>query len=95
MLAKTFELAQSSDSKRTMYLRVVLGALAIGALAKLFLRALGMDVLSHVVAVGEASLKQEVCWDRIAALAERNEVLLNCAEPETEQRHRKREAEQR
>ena len=59
---------------------------AIGALAKLFLRALGMDVLSHVVAVGEASLKQEVCWDRIAALAERNEVLLNCAEPETEQR---------
>src|ERR1700747_356377 len=59
---------------------------AIGALAKLFLRALGKDVLSHVVAVGEASLKQEVCWDRIAALAERNEVLLNCAEPETEQR---------
>jgi glycosyl transferase family 87 len=34
MLAKTFELAQSSDSKRTMYVRVVLGALAIGALAK-------------------------------------------------------------
>jgi Glycosyltransferase family 87 len=34
MLANTFELAQSSDAKRTMYLRVVLGALAIGALAK-------------------------------------------------------------
>jgi hypothetical protein len=34
MLARTFELAQSSDSKRTMYVRVVLGALAIGALAK-------------------------------------------------------------
>src|SRR6201997_5297756 len=59
---------------------------AIGALAKLFLRELGIEVLSHVVAVGKASLKQEVCWDRIAALAERNEVLLNCAEPETEQR---------
>ena len=65
---------------------------AIGALAKLFLRALGMDVLSHVVAVGGASLKQELCWDRIAALAERNEVLLNCAEPETEQ-HMKEEVD--
>src|ERR1017187_6072378 len=38
---------------------------AIGALAKLFLRELGIEVLSHVVAVGAASLSQEVPWDQI------------------------------
>jgi chorismate synthase len=64
----------------------------IGALAKLFLQELGIDVLSHVVAVGEARLKQEVCWDKIAALAERDEILLNCADPEAEQ-HMKQEVD--
>jgi chorismate synthase len=58
----------------------------IGALAKLFLQELGMDVLSHVVAVGGALLKQEVCWDKIAALAERDQILLNCADHQAEQR---------
>src|ERR1700722_17481811 len=58
---------------------------AIGALAKLFLRELGIEVLSHVVAVGGVSLSEEVPWEQIAAVCARNEVLLNCAEAQIEQ----------
>jgi chorismate synthase len=59
---------------------------AIGALAKLFLRELGIEVLSHVVAVGATSLDQQVPWEQIRALCDRKEILLNCAEAEAEQR---------
>lgn len=59
---------------------------AIGALAKLFLRELGMDVLSHVISVGAASIDEELPWQQIAALRDRTEVLLNCAVTETEGR---------
>src|SRR3984893_17324371 len=54
---------------------------AIGGLAKLFLRELGIEVLSHVVAVGSAALKKEVSWDQIRALSQRDEILLNCPDP--------------
>jgi chorismate synthase len=60
---------------------------AIGAVAKLFLRELGIEVLSHVTAVGHAALGEvEVPWESIRALAAREEILLSCADPETEQR---------
>ena len=58
---------------------------AIGGLAKLFLQELGMEVLSHVVAVGSATLKKEISWEQIRSLSERNDVLLNCADTEAEQ----------
>jgi chorismate synthase len=58
---------------------------AAGGLAKLFLRELGIEVLSHVVAVGAATLKKSVSWEQIRGLSELNEVLLNCADPEAEQ----------
>jgi chorismate synthase len=58
---------------------------AIGAVAKLFLRDLGIEVFSHVVSVGSAVLKKDVSWEQIRGLAERNEVVLNCADPESEQ----------
>ena len=58
---------------------------SIGGVAKLFLRELGMDVLSHVTSVGSATVKGEISWGQIAQLFERDEVLLNCAESETEQ----------
>jgi chorismate synthase len=58
---------------------------ALGGLAKLFLRALGIEVFSHVVAVGAAALKKEIAWEQVRALAARNEVLLNCADPDAEQ----------
>jgi chorismate synthase len=60
---------------------------AIGAIAKLFLRNLGIEVLSHVIAVGSVHLGEcEVPWEQIVPLAGREEVLLNCADPEAEQR---------
>jgi chorismate synthase len=66
---------------------------AIGGVAKLFLRELGMEVLSHVTSVGAAAIKSEISWEQIAALVQREEVLLNCAEAETE-KHMKEEVDQ-
>jgi len=57
---------------------------AIGSLAKLFLRELGIEVLSHVIAVGGAWVQQEIAWERVAALRDQAEVALNCAESESE-----------
>jgi len=45
-----------------------------------------MEVLSHVVAVGAADVEHEVPWEKIRASCSREEVLLNCAHPEAEQR---------
>jgi len=60
---------------------------AVGALAKLFLRELGMEVLSHVIAVGKVALgNAEVSWEKIKALHSQDDVLLNCTDPEAEQR---------
>jgi len=58
---------------------------AIGAIAKLFLRELGIHVLSHVVTVGSVTLPEPVAWERIRALHDRDEVLLNCADADIEQ----------
>jgi chorismate synthase len=60
---------------------------AAGAIAKLLLREIGADVLSHVIAVGKAHLENaEVPWEKIAELATRETVLLGCTDPEAEQR---------
>ncbi len=59
---------------------------AIGALAKLLLRELGVEVLSHVIAVGAVSIvDREVSWEQIEPLSRRDEVLLSCADPQVEQ----------
>ena len=60
---------------------------ACGGLAKLLLRELGIEVLSHVVAVGKSSLPEgDVSWEKLRELHQRDEVLLNCADPDAEQR---------
>ena len=60
---------------------------AIGALAKLFLRELGIEVLSHVISVGAVSIAdREIAWEHIAPLARKEEVLLSCADTQVEQR---------
>jgi chorismate synthase len=59
---------------------------AAGAVAKLFLREVGIEVLSHVVAVGAVAVEKEVTWEAIARLHAREEVLLNCADADAEQR---------
>jgi chorismate synthase len=63
------------------------GRVALGAITKLFLRELGIDVLSHVIAVGGARLENtEVEWSRIVELSSKDEVVLNCVDLDTEQR---------
>jgi chorismate synthase len=59
---------------------------AIGSLAKLLAREFGIEVLSHVISVGNASISEEIAWQRIAPLRERDEVLLNCADADAELR---------
>jgi len=59
---------------------------ALGALAKLFLRELGIEVLSHVIAVGSVILKTDTPWEKIRSLHEQEQVILNCADPEVEQK---------
>lgn len=60
---------------------------ALGAIAKLFLRELGIEVLSHVIAVGKAGLQNaDVPFEKLRELHGKDEVLLNCADPETEER---------
>jgi chorismate synthase len=60
---------------------------AAGSVCKLLLRELGIEVLSHVVTVGGASVSEgSVDFQKLRELAARDEVLLNCADPETEQR---------
>jgi chorismate synthase len=59
---------------------------SVGALAKLFLRELGLEVLSHVVTTGAVSVQGEVSWERIRSLYDREDVLLNCADPDAEHR---------
>ncbi len=59
---------------------------ALGALAKLFLRELGIEVLSHVTAVGAVQSDHQPTWAEIVKLAQRQEVLLSCANREAEQR---------
>jgi len=60
---------------------------AAGAVAKCLLRILGIEVLSHVVAVGGATLGDvEVPLERLRELAAKDDVLLNCADDDTEQR---------
>jgi len=59
---------------------------AAGAVAKQLLLELGIDVASHVIRVGRADLGRTASWEEIASLRDKNEVLLNCVDPETEAR---------
>jgi chorismate synthase len=59
---------------------------ACGAVAKMLLRSLGVEVASHVVRVGGAELSREVSFAEVAALANREEVLLACVDAESEAR---------
>jgi chorismate synthase len=59
---------------------------AIGALAKLFLRELGIEVLSHVIGVGAVVVEREVSWEEIQAVAGKSEILMSCADSDAEQR---------
>ncbi len=57
---------------------------AAGALAKLLLRHLGVQVLSHVVRVGTVELTRAYTWPELEASTARDTVLLNCIDPDVE-----------
>ena len=59
---------------------------AIGAVAKQFLANFGIQILSHVIAVGHERLSRTVEWPEIVELNRKPEVLLGCVDPEAEQR---------
>ena len=59
---------------------------AAGALAKLMLQTLGIEVASHAIRVGRVELKRSATWEEIAGLAARDEVVLGCVDEATEAR---------
>jgi chorismate synthase len=59
---------------------------AAGALAKAFLAAFDIEVLSHVVAIGCVRLERPAAWEELVALSRREEILLGCVDPEVESR---------
>ncbi|MBI5282242.1 MAG: chorismate synthase [Candidatus Solibacter usitatus] len=61
---------------------------ALGALAKQYLREFGIEVLSHVIQTGTARLERPVEWAEIAELAARDEITLGSVDAEAEARMR-------
>lgn len=60
---------------------------AAGALAKIFLKNFGIEIASHVIAVGAVALgKDDIPFDKVLALRDREEIVLNCVDPKVEAR---------
>jgi chorismate synthase len=59
---------------------------AVGAICKEFLAEFGIEILSHVIAVGPVELGRQASWDEVRALAAKDEVLLGCVDGEVEAR---------
>src|SRR5580692_11222395 len=57
-----------------------------GAFAKLLLRALGIEIASHVIRVGRVELDRTATWNEIVAVVAKNEVLLSCVDADAEAR---------
>jgi chorismate synthase len=60
---------------------------AAGALAKLFLKEFGLEVASHVIAVGSVVLEPElVSFQKVLALRTVEDIMLGCVDPAVEAR---------
>jgi chorismate synthase len=59
---------------------------AAGAFAKLLLREIAAEVLSHTIAVGHARLERAATWDEIAGVCENLESPLRCVDAAAESR---------
>jgi chorismate synthase len=59
---------------------------AAGALAKLFLAQFGIDVLSHVIAVGSVHSRIAATWEQVQAICAKDETLFRCVDFEAEVR---------
>jgi chorismate synthase len=66
---------------------------AAGALAKIFLREFGIEIASHVTAVGLVALADDdVSFERVLALRDLEDIVLNCVDANVEA-HMKMEVE--
>ncbi|MBV9074831.1 MAG: chorismate synthase [Acidobacteria bacterium] len=59
---------------------------AAGAVAKLLLKTIQIEVLSHVIAVGKAAYVGSPKWEEVELMAQKQEVLLGCIDSQAEQR---------
>jgi chorismate synthase len=60
---------------------------AVGALAKIFLKEFGIEVASHVIAVGQVALERDdITFEQVLALREHDEIILNCVDAHVEAR---------
>ncbi|MBI3895278.1 MAG: chorismate synthase [Acidobacteria bacterium] len=57
---------------------------AAGAMAKLLLGQFGIEVLSHVIAVGNVYAKNLATWEQIKEVCAQNDILLRCVDSPTE-----------
>jgi chorismate synthase len=51
----------------------------------LLLKPLGIEISSHVVRVGRVELSSIASWQQVAALRDKDQILLNCVDPATEE----------
>ncbi len=66
--------------------RETAGRVAAGAMAKLLLRQFGVEVLSHVIAVGKVRLERRASWEEIQTVCANLESPLRCVDAATESR---------
>jgi chorismate synthase len=59
---------------------------AVGAIAKALLAEFGIQILSHVIAVGSVRLERAASWEELVALSLGDQVLLGCVDADTEAR---------
>src|SRR5262249_60240675 len=57
---------------------------AVGAVAKLMLAQLEIEVLSHVIAVGSAARERPATWNEVQQVAAKEDVLLSCVDQPAE-----------
>src|SRR5215472_4608983 len=53
---------------------------AVGGLAKALLAQFGVEILSHVIAVGPVRLPRDAQWEEIRELSRKTEILLSCVD---------------
>ncbi len=59
---------------------------AAGALARIFLKEFGVEIASHVVAVGNVAIEKDIPFERVLELRGRDDIRLNCADADAETR---------
>jgi chorismate synthase len=62
---------------------------AVGTIAKLLLRQMDCEVLSHVISVGKARLNRNAAWTEIEAVCANLDSPLRCVDAETEEQMKK------